>query len=48
VLHGWGLKGYRATLPFFVGLVIGEFVVGGLWSFLRGILGVQTYTFYIW
>ncbi|MCC6446219.1 MAG: hypothetical protein IT210_22550 [Armatimonadetes bacterium] len=42
-----GLKGYRTMIPFFVGLVLGEFFVGGLWSFLRGILGVQTYTFYI-
>jgi len=47
-LRVWGLKGYRAALPFFVGLVIGEFTVGGAWSFVRGVLGVQTYTFYIW
>jgi hypothetical protein len=47
-LRYWGLKGYRAALPFFVGLVLGEFTVGGFWSFVRGVLGVQTYTFYIW
>ena len=27
-------------------LVIGEFMVGGMWSFVRGVLGVQTYTFF--
>lgn len=46
-LRWWGLKGYRAALPLFVGLVLGEFAVGGMWSFIRGVLGVQTYTFYI-
>lgn len=48
ILRAWGLTGYRKALPFFVGLVIGEFAVGGLWSFVRGVLGVQTYTFFIW
>ncbi|MCE5199060.1 hypothetical protein LLG39_08795, partial [bacterium] len=46
VLRYAGLKGYRATIPFFVGLVLGEFAVGGMWSFVRGIMGVQTYTFF--
>lgn len=46
ILKYWGLRGYRATIPFFVGLVIGEFVVGGMWSFLRGVLGIQAYTFF--
>ncbi len=48
ILRWWGLKGYRAAIPFFVGLVIGEFAVGGMWSFVRGVVGVKTYTFYIW
>jgi hypothetical protein len=48
ILRYRGLKGYRAAIPFFVGLVLGEFTVGGFWSFVRGVLGVQTYTFYIW
>ncbi len=48
ILRWWGLKGYRAAIPFFIGLVVGEFAVGGMWSFVRGVIGVQTYTFYIW
>lgn len=48
ILRWWGLKGYRAAIPFFIGLVIGEFAIGGMWSFVRGVVGVQTYTFYIW
>lgn len=47
ILRYWGLKGYRASMPFFVGLVLGEFAMGGLWSFMRGILGVNTYTFFM-
>lgn len=47
ILKYWGRRGYMAAMPFFVGLVLGEFAVGGLWSFVRGVLGVQTYTFFI-
>jgi len=47
ILRYWGLKGYRTVIPFFVGLVLGEFAIGGMWSFVRGVLGVQTYTFFI-
>ena len=47
ILRYWGLTGYRRAIPFFVGLVLGEFTVGGFWSFVRGVMGVQTYTFFI-
>ncbi len=47
ILRWKGLSGYRAAMPFFIGLVLGEFVMGGFWSFCRGVLGAQTYTFYI-
>ena len=47
ILRYWGLTGYRRVIPFFVGLVLGEFVVGGFWSFVRGVMGVQTYTFFL-
>lgn len=46
ILRYTGLRGYRAAMPFFVGLVLGEFAVGGMWSFIRGVLGVKTYTFF--
>ncbi len=46
ILRYTGLSGYRRAIPFFVGLVVGEVVVGGMWSFLRGVFGIQTYTFY--
>lgn len=46
ILRYSGLGGYRRAMPFFVGLVLGEFAVGGLWSFARGVLGVPTYSFF--
>lgn len=46
ILRYYGLRGFRAGTPFFAGLVIGEFAVGGFWNFMRGVLGVQTYTFF--
>jgi hypothetical protein len=46
ILRFCGLRGYQKAIPFFVGLVLGEFAIGGMWSFVRGVLGVQTYTFF--
>lgn len=46
ILRYFGLKGYRAAMPLFIGLVLGEFAVGGMWSFVRGVFGIQTYTFF--
>ncbi len=47
ILRVYGLKGYRYAMPFFVGLVLGEFAVGGLWSCIRGLTGIPTYSFYL-
>lgn len=47
ILRYSGLQGYRRAVPFFVGLVLGQFVVGGMWNFVRGIVGVHTYSFYL-
>ncbi len=47
VLRYGGLHVYRRDfLPFFYGLILGEAVIGCLWSLLGLILGVQTYS--IW
>ncbi len=32
ILRYGGVKGYRAALPFFIGLVLGDYGVSGLWS----------------
>jgi hypothetical protein len=40
-----GLRLYRILLDFFIGLVLGDFVVGCLWPVVGWILGVSTYSF---
>jgi hypothetical protein len=47
VLRYLGLTGYRRLLPFFIGLIVGEYVVGTGWQLL-GILGnFQAYAFWV-
>jgi len=44
VLRHGGVKTYRKVLPFFMGLVIGDFVVGCYWGLLSIIIGTPLYT----
>jgi len=53
VLAGWlikaiilkfgGLKLYRKAGPFFFGIVLGDYVIGSLWSIIGTSLGIQVY-----
>ena len=45
--HG-GLKTHRQAAPFFLGLVLGEFVIGSLWSIYGLSAGVRTFMFKDW
>ncbi len=42
----WGHKGYLSALPFFLGLILGEFVVGGLWTVVGTVTGLPTFSFW--
>ena len=44
VLRHGGVKTYRKILPFFMGLVVGDFIVGTYWGLLSIILGTPLYT----
>jgi hypothetical protein len=46
ILKATGLKGYRTALPFFFGLVLGEFTVGSLANILGILLDWQIYHFW--
>ena len=47
VLKHGGLKAYRQGIPFFLVLILGEFVMGSVWTII-GVLGnSQTYVFWI-
>ena len=45
VLKYGGIKWLRNVTPAFLGLILGEFVVGGFWSILGTILGRPMYRF---
>ena len=46
VLRYGGLKLYRRWIPFFLGLILGEYLVGSGWSFVGIALGIRTYDFW--
>jgi len=41
-----GAKGYRKIVPFFLGLILGDFIIGSIWSILGIALGMHTYAFW--
>ena len=43
-LRTGGVKAYRKTLPFFLGLVLGDFVLGGFWALVGWIKDIPTYS----
>ena len=46
ILRYWGHKGYLRLLPLFLGLVLGEFVVGGLWTVVGTVTRLPTFSFW--
>lgn len=42
-----GVRFYRQALPFFLGLILGDYIIASLWSLLGSILGVSTYRTFI-
>jgi hypothetical protein len=48
VLKYGGVKMYRRTIPLFIGLILGEFVIGSLWSIIGVVLNIPTYAFKYW
>jgi hypothetical protein len=41
----WGHKGHQRALPFFYGVILGEFLVGAFWSMLSVVLQRKLYDF---
>ena len=41
-----GLSNYRRVLPFFYGLMLGEIVIGSLWTIIGIVLRIPTYDFW--
>jgi len=43
ILRYGGMRLYRATLPFFLGLIVGDFANGGLWTLVGILSGLAAY-----
>ena len=46
ILSYGGVGTYRRAIPFFLGVILGEYVIGGFWSLIGVILQYKTYDFY--
>ena len=38
-----GMKSYKRFIPFFIGLILGDYITGSVWAIYGSILGIQTY-----
>jgi hypothetical protein len=38
-----GIRAYRAALPFFIGLILGDYVIASLWTILGSVTGATMY-----
>ena len=47
ILRYGGLKMRSKATPFFLGLIMGEFVVGGFWTLVSVLSGIDTYRFWV-
>lgn len=45
ILKYGGIRWHRTMIPFFLGMVFGEFIIGTFWSLLGIVLNKQTYCF---
>lgn len=43
-----GLRMHRRAIPLFLGLILGEFIIGILWSAIGLIFGIDTYVFWVY
>lgn len=46
ILRYGGRTGFQRSIPFFLGLILGQFVIGSLWNIYGIIMGVPTYQFW--
>ena len=46
ILRFGGIRSYRRVFPFFLGLLLGEYLVGGAWVVIGVIFNMEVYSFY--
>ena len=42
-----GMRTHRAAIPFFLGLILGDYIVGSIWAIIGPAAGVETYQIFI-
>ena len=47
ILRFGKIRGYQRAVPFFLGLILGDFVMGGLWMVFSVLADRQVYMFFI-
>jgi len=47
LLRQGGVKTHRRAVPFFLGLILGDYVVGSVWAILGPVLGFRNYKIFI-
>jgi len=47
ILRYTGLRGYARALPFFLGLILGDCVIGSIWALLNLLFGIPTFSVWI-
>jgi len=38
-----GMRLYRQFIPFFIGLILGDYIIGGAWSLIGLAFGIRVY-----
>jgi hypothetical protein len=46
ILRFGDIKQYRAGIPFFLGLILGDIVIGVVWSLIGAVLGMDISMFF--
>lgn len=47
ILKAGGMKAFNRARPFFLGMILGEFLVGGIWIIIDGITGMQGHRIFL-
>jgi len=47
-LHYGGVRLYNSVKPLFLGLILGQYLTGGLWLVIDGLMGKQANYLFYW
>jgi hypothetical protein len=47
IIRYGGVSLYRSAIPFFLGLILGDYTIGSIWAIVGPLLGIPTYKIYI-